>query len=69
MVMEGLSLSLKKSFSEGHLMGIKFSRLVKIIQLLFADDVLIMSNASLIEWKESNTLLYTFVVLMDWRVT
>jgi hypothetical protein len=58
--MEGLSLSLKKSFTEGNLTGIKVSRLVRILHLLFVDDVLIMSNASITEWQEIHTLLYAF---------
>jgi hypothetical protein len=60
LVMEGLSLSLKKSHSEGKLTGIKVSRMVRILHLLFVDDVIIMSNASIIEWKEIHALLNAF---------
>jgi hypothetical protein len=62
LVMEGLSLSLKKSQLEGKLTGIKVSRLVRILHLLFVDDVIIMSNASIVEWKEIHTLLNAFFV-------
>jgi hypothetical protein len=43
LVMEGLSLSLNKSLREGKLSGIKVSRLVRILHLLFVDDVIIMN--------------------------
>jgi hypothetical protein len=60
LVMEGLSLLLKKSQAEGRITGIKVSRLVKILHLLFVDDVLIMTNASLLEWREISRLLLVF---------
>jgi hypothetical protein len=47
LVMEGPSLLLKKSQSEGKITGIKVSRIFKILHLLFIDDVLIMTNGSL----------------------
>ena len=50
--MEGLGVLLKSSIGEGKLSGIKVSRLLKILHLLFVDDVLIMSKSCLIEWKE-----------------
>jgi len=62
LVMEGLSLSLKKSQLEGKLTRIKVSRLVRILHLLFVDDVIIMSNASIVEWQEIHTLLNAFSV-------
>jgi hypothetical protein len=49
LLMEGLSLSLKKGQAKGKLMGIKVSRIIKILHLLFVDDILIMSKASIIE--------------------
>jgi hypothetical protein len=49
LVMEGLSLSLRKGQAERNLTGIKVSRLIKILHILFVDDVLIMSKASLDE--------------------
>ena len=60
LVMEGLSLSLNFFFMEGHLMGIKVSQMVRILHLLFVDDVLIVSNASITKWQEIHTLLYAF---------
>jgi hypothetical protein len=60
LVMEGLSLLLKKGQSEGKLTGVKVSRLVRIIHLLFVDDVLIMTKASLQEWQEIDKILKIF---------
>jgi hypothetical protein len=48
--MEGLSLALKRGQVEGKLTGIKVSRLIMILHLLFVDDIIIMSKASLDEW-------------------
>jgi len=60
MVMEGLSLSLGNKLLEGSLTGIKVSQLIRILHILFVDDVLIMIKASFIEWKEIHSLLYSF---------
>jgi hypothetical protein len=60
LVMEGLSLSFKKSLSEGKLTCIKVSRLIKILHLLFVDDIIIMSKASLAEWQEIHRILGVF---------
>jgi hypothetical protein len=60
LVMEGLSLQLKKGQVEGKLTGVKVSRIVKILHLFFIDDVLIMTNDSLQEWKEIKDILTTF---------
>jgi hypothetical protein len=60
LAMEGLSLLLKQNFVDGHLSGIKVSRLTKILHLLFADDVLILSKGSLSELKVINTLITHF---------
>jgi len=49
LVMEGLSLLLKNSIEEGNLTGIKVSRLIQILHLLFVVDVIIMTRASLHE--------------------
>jgi hypothetical protein len=65
LVMEGLSLLLKSSIGEGKLSGIKVSRLLNILHLLFVDDVLIMSKACLIEWKEIINIINLFVKLLD----
>jgi hypothetical protein len=59
--MEGLNLLLKKGHEEGKLIGFKVSRIVKILHLFFVDDVLIMTRASLQEWKDINSLLKVFV--------
>jgi hypothetical protein len=60
LVMEGLSLLLKNSLAEGVISGIKVARLTKILHLLFVDDVLIMSKASLLEWREIDKLISLF---------
>jgi hypothetical protein len=60
LVMEGLSLSLKKAQDDGTLTGIKVSRLIKVLHLLFVDDILIMSRASLAEWEKIQVILHVF---------
>jgi hypothetical protein len=60
LVIEGLSLLLKNSLEVGTISGIKVSRLIKILHLLFVDDVIIMSNAILIEWKEIIKIISLF---------
>lgn len=71
LVMEGLSLLLKESQSEGKITGIKVSRFTKVLHLLFADDVLIMTNGSLHEWTDITDLLKTFCnasgLLINWN--
>jgi hypothetical protein len=47
LVMEGLTLLLKKSQTKGNITGIKVSRIVKILHLLFVDNFLIMTSGSL----------------------
>jgi len=49
-VMEGLNLSLKNGEADQKLTGVKVSRFINILHLIFVDDVLIMSKASLEEW-------------------
>ena len=51
LAMEALSLLLKSGQYHGKIIGIKVSRMIKILHLLFADDVLIMTNDLLQEWK------------------
>jgi hypothetical protein len=51
MIMEGLNLILSKSIYEHNISGIKVSKLLKIVHLMFVDDVLIMSKADLSEWR------------------
>jgi hypothetical protein len=60
MVMEGLSLLLKNNIGEGNLSGIKVSRMIKILHLLFVDDVLIMTKATLQEWMEIDKIIKIF---------
>jgi hypothetical protein len=60
LVMEGLNLLLKHSFEEGHISGIKVSRMTRILHLMFVDDVLILSKASLSEWKVIASLISCF---------
>jgi hypothetical protein len=52
LIMEALSLLLTKGKVDNKISGVKVSSLVNIPHLLFVDDVLIMSNAGIIEWKE-----------------
>jgi hypothetical protein len=52
LVMEGINLSLKKAQEDGALMGIKVYILIKVIQLLFVDDIIIMLKASVAEWEK-----------------
>jgi hypothetical protein len=57
--MEGLSLLLKESQREGKL-GIKVSRTINILHILFVDDVIIMTNATMQEWWEIDKILKSF---------
>jgi len=60
LVMEGLRLALKRIQVEGTLTHIKVSRLIRILHLLFFDDILIMTKASILEWMEIKKLLSSF---------
>jgi hypothetical protein len=60
LVMEGLSRLLKHSLEEGLITGNRVSRLTKILHLLFVDDVLILSKASLIEWRVIDSIISHF---------
>jgi len=70
LVMEGLSLLLKKGQVEGKITGEKVSRIVKILHICFIDDFLIMTNDSLQEWKERKDILNTYCsalgLLINW---
>jgi hypothetical protein len=66
--MESLSLLLKSSQREGILTGIKVSRLTKILHLLFVDDVLLLTNASVQEWKEIESLVQKFCLVSGLKV-
>jgi len=52
LIMETLSLLLKKGKVENKISGVKVSRLVNILHLFLVDNVLIMSNVDLNERKE-----------------
>jgi len=58
--MEGLSLLLTKSFNELKISGIKVSKFMKIVHLMFVDDVLLLSNAVLVEWSVIQDVLPCF---------
>jgi hypothetical protein len=60
LVMEGLGVSLKKDHVEGKLTEVKVFKLIKILRLLFVHDVLIMSKASIEEWKVIDEILNVF---------
>jgi hypothetical protein len=60
MIMEGLSLLLSKSISDHHISGIKVSKFLKIVHLMFVDDVLLMSKANQTEWIVILDLLQKF---------
>jgi hypothetical protein len=60
LIMEGLSLLLSKSISEHHISGIKVSKFLKIVHLMFVDDVLLMTKADLTEWLVILDLLQLF---------
>jgi hypothetical protein len=67
--MESISLLLKKGQVEGNLTGVKVSRIIKVLHLIFVDDVLIMSKASLDEWKVIKTLLELFCCASGLKVS
>jgi hypothetical protein len=51
LIMESLSLLLAKSTSEHRISGVKVSNLIKIVHLMFVDDVLLLSKADPEEWS------------------
>jgi hypothetical protein len=55
--MEGLSLALKCNQEVGLLSGIKVSHFIKILHLLFVDDILLMTSGTIEEWKEISRIL------------
>lgn len=57
---EAPSLLLKLGQAEGKITSIKVSRTIKILHLLFVDDVLIMTKDTLQEWIEIKQILSTF---------
>jgi hypothetical protein len=60
LIMEGLSLLLKKRQAEGAITGLNIASYTIILHLLFVDDILILSKASLSEWRVIDKLLILF---------
>lgn len=60
LIMEDLSLALKRNQESGLLTGIKVSRLIHILHLLFVDDILLMTFGTIEEWQEINRVLNLF---------
>jgi hypothetical protein len=60
LLMDSLSLLLAKSISEHRISGIKVSRFIKMVHLMFVDDILIMSKADLPEWLAIMEVLQLF---------
>jgi hypothetical protein len=58
--MESLSILLKTRQEQGTLTRVKVYRVVKILHLIFVDDVHIMSKASLEEWQRVKEILEQF---------
>jgi hypothetical protein len=58
--MEGLSLALKHNQENGLLSGIKVSRFLKILHLLFVDDILLMTSGAIAKWIEICRILKLF---------
>ena len=66
--MEGLNLALKKSKGEGLFSFIKVSRFIQILHLLFVDDILILTNDSVVEWREISRVLNHFCLASSLQV-
>jgi hypothetical protein len=60
LVMESLSLLLKQIQRQGTINGIKVARITKILHILFVDDILLMTKASIQEWKEIERIVQLF---------
>lgn len=60
LVLEGLSLLLKENKVVGKLVGIKVSRMIRILHIFFVDDILIIPNATLSEWVEIDRIIKLF---------
>jgi hypothetical protein len=69
LVMECISLLLKKGQVEGLLSGVKVSRIIKILHLIFVDDVLIMSKAVVEEWQVIKSILESFCCASGLRIS
>jgi len=62
LVMESPSLLLKDSQREGKLTSIQVSKYIKILHILFVDDVIIMIGATIHEWWELDKVLKLFIL-------
>jgi len=68
LVMECLSLLLVKDQLDGKIPGVKVSRLIKILHIIFVDDVLIMSKVDVEEWQVIKTILESFCCVLGLRI-
>jgi hypothetical protein len=68
LVMESLSLLLKNSQRQGILSGIKVARFTKILHILFVDDILLLTKASIMEWKEIERIVQLFCSVSGLKV-
>jgi hypothetical protein len=60
LVMESLSFLLKESQKEDKLTAIQVSKSIKILHILFVDDVIIMTGATIHEWWEIDKVINFF---------
>jgi hypothetical protein len=58
--LEGLSILLKNKQADGLLKGVKVVGLTHILHILFVDDVLILTNANIVEWTIIHSILTSF---------
>jgi hypothetical protein len=63
LIMEGLSLMLSRGSDDHNLSGIQVTKFLKIIHLMFVDDVLVMSKADLKDWKVIFDILQAFCLV------
>jgi hypothetical protein len=68
LVLECLSILLKRSQAVGKLTGIKVLRLIKILHLLFVDDVIIMTGSTMSEWIEIHKIINTFCLVSGMKI-
>jgi hypothetical protein len=60
LIMEGLSLMFSRGSDDHSISGIKVTKHLKIIHLMFVDDVLVMSKADPLEWRLILDILQAF---------
>jgi hypothetical protein len=63
LIMEGLSILLSRSISDHKISGIKVSKQIKMVHLMFVDDVLLMSTADPMEWHCILEVLQSFCLV------